>query len=84
MHERLLNFFYIFRFFNDSAGNQIGYAFCEYDNQEMAVRAIHKLNNLQFKGQILKVDTAASDKSKEELESKFIFRIVLRYFRLSR
>ncbi|XP_042903294.1 cleavage stimulation factor subunit 2 isoform X2 [Parasteatoda tepidariorum] len=58
-----------FRFFNESSANQIAYAFCEYENPEMALRAIHALNDFVFRGQLIKVDSAASGKSKEELEN---------------
>ncbi|GBL95731.1 Cleavage stimulation factor subunit 2 [Araneus ventricosus] len=53
-----------FRLFRDVPP---GYAFCEYGEPEMALRAVHSLNNYEFKGRILKADIAASEKSKEQL-----------------
>lgn len=48
------------------------YAFCEYEEPEMAVRAIHSLSNYAIKGQALRVDMAANNRSPEELNSKYI------------
>ncbi|GFQ66194.1 cleavage stimulation factor subunit 2 [Trichonephila clavata] len=45
------------------------YVFCEYGESEMALRAVHNLTNFDLKGRALKVDIAASEKSKELLAS---------------
>ncbi|GIX77077.1 cleavage stimulation factor subunit 2 [Caerostris extrusa] len=52
------------RLFNDGSS---GYAFCEYGESEMALRATHSLTNYELKGRLLKIDIAASEKSKEQL-----------------
>ncbi|GFT96502.1 cleavage stimulation factor subunit 2 [Nephila pilipes] len=54
------------RLFKDGTSR---YAFCEYGESEMALRAVHNLTNFDLKGRALKVDIAASEKSKELLES---------------
>ncbi|KAG8178440.1 hypothetical protein JTE90_016112 [Oedothorax gibbosus] len=45
------------------------YALCEYEEIEMAVRAIQSLSNYAIKGQALRVDMAANDRSPEEFSS---------------
>ncbi|GIX74300.1 cleavage stimulation factor subunit 2 [Caerostris extrusa] len=46
-----------------------GYGFCEYKDQEMALSAMRNLNSYELNGRALRVDNAASEKSKEELKN---------------
>uniref|UniRef100_A0A915J874 RRM domain-containing protein n=1 Tax=Romanomermis culicivorax TaxID=13658 RepID=A0A915J874_ROMCU len=48
-------------------GKPKGYGFCEFADQETAMSALRNLNQFEFHGRSLRVDTAAGDRSKEEL-----------------
>lgn len=48
-------------------GKSKGYGFCEYLDQETAASALRNLNGFEFHGRNLRIDTAAGDRSKEEL-----------------
>lgn len=59
------------RLFKDALSQ---YAFCEYEEPEMASRAIHRLSNYAIAGQVLRADIAAGNRSAEEVASKnFIY-----------
>ncbi len=58
---------YILRLvFDRDTGKPKGYGFCEYKDQETAVSAMRNLNNYELNGRTLRVDSAASEKNKEE------------------
>ena len=52
--------------FDRDTGKPKGYGFCEYKDQETAVSAMRNLNNYELNGRTLRVDSAASEKNKEE------------------
>ena len=58
--------------FDRDSGKPKGYGFCEYKDQETALSAMRNLNGHELNGRALRVDNAASEKSKEELKSKYI------------
>jgi len=53
--------------FDRENGKPKGYGFCEFLDQETALSALRNLNQFEFHGRNLRVDTAAGDRSKEEL-----------------
>ena len=55
-------------------GKPKGYGFCEYKDQETALSAMRNLNGHELNGRALRVDNAASEKSKEELKSKLLLK----------
>ncbi len=57
--------------FDRDSGKPKGYGFCEYKDQETALSAMRNLNGHELNGRALRVDNAASEKSKEELKSKY-------------
>lgn len=56
--------------YDRETGKPKGYGFCEYKDQETALSAMRNLNAFDLNGRPLRVDNAASEKSKEELKSK--------------
>ena len=63
---------YILRLvFDRDTGKPKGYGFCEYKDQETAVSAMRNLNNYELNGRTLRVDSAASEKNKEEGMERF-------------
>ena len=73
--------FVVFRLVYDrETGKPKGYGFCEYQDQETALSAMRNLNGREFSGRALRVDNAASEKNKEELKSKRLFRTNVLYF----
>lgn len=56
--------------FDRENGKPKGYGFCEFLDQETALSALRNLNQFEFHGRTLRVDTAAGDRSKEELRRK--------------
>lgn len=73
--------FVVFRLVYDrETGKPKGYGFCEYQDQETALSAMRNLNGREFSGRALRVDNAASEKNKEELKSKQLFRTNVLYF----
>ena len=70
--------------FDRDTGKPKGYGFCEYKDQETAVSAMRNLNNYELNGRTLRVDSAASEKNKEEgiLNLESINRIVYNHFLL--
>lgn len=59
--------------YDRETGKPKGYGFCEYKDQEMALSAMRNLNGYELNGRALRVDNAASEKSKEELKSMCTF-----------
>ena len=57
--------------FDRDTGKPKGYGFCEYKDQETAVSAMRNLNNYELNGRTLRVDSAASEKNKEEGMERF-------------
>ena len=57
--------------FDRDTGKPKGYGFCEYKDQETAVSAMRNLNNYELNGRTLRVDSAASEKNKEEGIKRF-------------
>lgn len=57
--------------YDRETGKPKGYGFCEYKDQETALSAMRNLNAFDLNGRPLRVDNAASEKSKEELKSKY-------------
>ncbi|KAG8192758.1 hypothetical protein JTE90_009778 [Oedothorax gibbosus] len=55
--------------YDRETGKPKGYGFCEYKDQEMALSAMRNLNGYELNGRALRVDNAASEKSKEELKN---------------
>lgn len=55
--------------YDRETGKPKGYGFCEYKDQEMALSAMRNLNGFELNGRALRVDNAASEKSKEELKN---------------
>ncbi|VDP33828.1 unnamed protein product [Soboliphyme baturini] len=53
--------------FDRESGKPKGYGFCEFMDQETAMSALRNLNGFEFHGRLLRIDTAAGDRSKEEL-----------------
>ncbi|KAG1691853.1 Cleavage stimulation factor subunit 2 [Nymphon striatum] len=54
--------------FDRETGKPKGYGFCEYKDQETALSAMRNLNAYELNGRTLRVDNAASERSKEELK----------------
>eukprot|EP00058_Branchiostoma_floridae_P004883 XP_002590371.1 hypothetical protein BRAFLDRAFT_216236 [Branchiostoma floridae] len=54
--------------YDRETGKPKGYGFCEYKDQETALSAMRNLNGHELNGRQLRVDNAASEKSKEELK----------------
>lgn len=55
--------------YDRETGKPKGYGFCEYKDQETALSAMRNLNGYELNGRPLRVDNAASEKSKEELKN---------------
>ncbi|XP_048577455.1 cleavage stimulation factor subunit 2 tau variant [Nematostella vectensis] len=55
--------------FDRETGKPKGYGFCEYKDQETALSAMRNLNGYELNGRALRVDSAASEKNKEEIKS---------------
>lgn len=55
--------------YDRETGKPKGYGFCEYKDQETALSAMRNLNGHELNGRALRVDNAASEKSKEELKN---------------
>lgn len=55
--------------YDRETGKPKGYGFCEYKDQETALSAMRNLNSFDLNGRPLRVDNAASEKSKEELKN---------------
>ncbi|XP_050026402.1 uncharacterized protein CstF64 isoform X1 [Dermacentor andersoni] len=55
--------------YDRETGKPKGYGFCEYKDQETALSAMRNLNAFDLNGRPLRVDNAASEKSKEELKN---------------
>ncbi|KXJ24390.1 cleavage stimulation factor subunit 2 [Exaiptasia diaphana] len=53
--------------FDRETGKPKGYGFCEYKDQETALSAMRNLNGYELNGRALRVDSAASEKNKEEM-----------------
>ena len=54
--------------FDRETGKPKGYGFCEYKDQETALSAMRNLNGYQLNGRSLRVDSAASEKNREEMK----------------
>ena len=52
--------------FDRETGKPKGYGFCEYKDKETAVSAMRNLNGHELSGRSLRVDSAASERNKEE------------------
>ncbi|GAB6032530.1 Cleavage stimulation factor subunit 2 [Chamberlinius hualienensis] len=50
-------------------GKPKGYGFCEYRDADTALSAMRNLNGYELNGRAIRVDTAASEKNKEELKN---------------
>lgn len=55
--------------YDRETGKPKGYGFCEYKDQDTALSAMRNLNGYELNGRALRVDNAASEKSKEELKN---------------
>lgn len=55
--------------FDRESGKPKGYGFCEYKDQETAASAMRNLGGRELNGRALRVDSAASEKNREELRS---------------
>lgn len=56
--------------FDRETGKPKGYGFCEYKDQETALSAMRNLNGYELNGRALRVDSAASEKNKEEMKGE--------------
>ena len=56
--------------FDRESGKPKGYGFCEYKDQETALSAMRNLNGRELNGRALRVDSAASEKDKEEVKGR--------------
>ena len=52
--------------YDRESGKPKGYGFCEYKDLETAQSAMRNLNGVELHGRNLRVDSAASEKNKEE------------------
>ncbi len=52
--------------YDRESGKPKGYGFCEYKDLETAQSAMRNLNGVELHGRNLRVDSAASEKGKEE------------------
>jgi cleavage stimulation factor subunit 2 len=69
MHQ----FYQFFRLVYDrETGKPKGYGFCEYKDQETALSAMRNLNGYEIGGRTLRVDNACTEKSRMEMQSKFL------------
>ena len=67
--EYFFNFHFAIRLvFDRETGKPKGYGFCEYKDQETALSAIRNLNGYELNGRALRVDSAASEKNREEMK----------------
>ncbi|XP_005398372.1 PREDICTED: cleavage stimulation factor subunit 2 tau variant-like [Chinchilla lanigera] len=55
--------------YDKETGKPKGYGFCEYQDQAIALSAMRNLNGREVSGRALRVDNAATEKSKEELNN---------------
>lgn len=53
--------------FDRESGKPKGYGFCEYRDQETAQSAIRNLQNVEMNGRNLRVDSAANEKNRDEM-----------------
>lgn len=53
-------------------GKPKGYGFCEYKDIETANSAMRNLNGFEIGGRVLKVDNAANEKTRLEMQSEYI------------
>jgi len=53
--------------FDRETGKPKGYGFCEYRDQETAQSAIRNLQNVEMNGRNLRVDSAANEKNRDEM-----------------
>ena len=56
--------------FDRETGKPKGYGFCEYKDQETALSAMRNLNGFELNGRALRVDSAASEKNREEMKGE--------------
>lgn len=56
--------------FDRETGKPKGYGFCEYKDQETALSAMRNLNGYELNGRALRVDSAASEKNREEMKGE--------------
>ena len=64
--DKILHFFYLRLVYDRESGKPKGYGFCEYKDLETAQSAMRNLNGVELHGRNLRVDSAASEKGKEE------------------
>ena len=58
--------------FDRETGKPKGYGFCEYKDQETALSAMRNLNGYELNGRALRVDSAASEKNREEMKGESV------------
>ena len=65
--------------YDRESGKPKGYGFCEYKDLETAQSAMRNLNGVELHGRNLRVDSAASEKNKEENRGLYHFKEQLSY-----
>lgn len=57
--------------YDRDSGKPKGYGFCEYKDPETAQSAMRNLGNIELNGRMLRVDSAANEKTREEMNRNF-------------
>ena len=52
--------------FDRETGKPKGFGFCEYEDQETAARAMRLLTGRELNGRVLRIDSAASERGRDE------------------
>ena len=74
----MIAFLLVFRLvFDRETGKPKGYGFCEYKDQETALSAMRNLNGYELNGRALRVDSAASEKNREEMKGEHTYLTML-------
>lgn len=68
--KKILLFSFYRLVFDRETGKPKGYGFCEYKDQETALSAMRNLNGYELNGRALRVDSAASEKNREEMKGE--------------
>jgi RNA recognition motif-containing protein len=63
--------------YDRETGKPKGYGFCEYKDQETALSAMRNLNGYEIGGRTLRVDNACTEKSRMEMQSKSLLRLLV-------
>lgn len=57
--------------YDRDSGKPKGYGFCEYKDQETAQSAMRNLGNVEIGGRTLRVDSAANEKNRQQMDRDF-------------